>query len=78
MFCNCEIKKGSFQLDNGTVCCCVCELEIKQKYSGGLRIGSGAKPKYNEPTDTIAFRVPKSKIPEITFLVKKKLKEYEC
>ena len=29
MFCNCEIKKGSFQLDNGIVCCCVCEKEIK-------------------------------------------------
>jgi hypothetical protein len=76
MFCNCEIKKGSFELDNGTICCCICELEIKQKHSGGNRIGSGAKPKYNEPTTTIAFRVPLSKVDELKDMVNNKLSEW--
>lgn len=44
---------------------------------GGSRLGSGAKPKYNEQTKTIAFRVPKSKVIELKQLVKNKLKEYE-
>lgn len=37
---------------------------------GGTRKGSGAKPKYNEPTKTIAFRVPESKIEHIKSIVK--------
>ena len=40
---------------------------------GGARQGSGAKPKYNEPTKTIAFRVPVSKIAEIKKTVKSML-----
>lgn len=37
---------------------------------GGSRKGAGAKPKYGEPTTTIAFRVPLSKVDEIKSLVK--------
>jgi hypothetical protein len=43
---------------------------------GGIRKGAGAKPKYNEPTTTIAFRVPISKVEEIKSLVKSKLIKY--
>ncbi len=43
---------------------------------GGTRKGAGAKPKYNEPTTTIAFRVPVSKVAEIKSLVKSKLIKY--
>ena len=45
----------------------------KDKKSGGYRKGSGAKPKYNEPTTTSAFRVPESKIDELKDIVKAKL-----
>ena len=27
LFCECEIKGSSFQLDNGVICCCKCEKE---------------------------------------------------
>ena len=37
---------------------------------GGKREGAGAKPKYNEPTKTTAFRVPISKIDEVKKLVR--------
>ncbi len=30
-FCICEIKGSSFQLDNGTICCCKCEKEAENK-----------------------------------------------
>ncbi len=50
---------------------------MKQSKKGGKRPFSGAKPKYNEETTTIAFRVPKSKVFEVKELVKNKLKEYE-
>lgn len=43
---------------------------------GGIRKGAGAKPKYNETTTTIAFRVPISKVEEIKSLVKTKLIQY--
>lgn len=43
---------------------------------GGTRQGSGAKPKYNEPTTTIAFRVPTSKVDELKLIVKSKLFEW--
>ena len=43
---------------------------IKQ---GGKREGSGAKPKYNEQTKTIAFRCPLSKVDELKMIVKSKL-----
>ena len=41
---------------------------------GGHRKNSGAKPKYNEPTKTITFRVPVSKVPEIKQLISDYLK----
>jgi hypothetical protein len=44
---------------------------------GGSRKGSGAKQKYNEPTKTLAFRVPESKIDEIKELVKSKLELFK-
>ena len=48
----------------------------KLKGSGGKRIGSGAKPKYNEKTKTFAFRCPLSKIEELKLYVKSKLSEW--
>ena len=43
---------------------------------GGTRKGSGAKPKYNEPTKTVAFRCPLSKIEELKTIVKSQLSEW--
>jgi hypothetical protein len=44
-------------------------MEKLKKQRGGTRQGSGAKPKYNEPTKTISFRVPISKIEVIKKMV---------
>lgn len=41
---------------------------------GGTRSNAGAKPKYNEKTTTIAFRVPMSKVDDIKALVADRLK----
>lgn len=41
---------------------------------GGYRENAGRKEKYGEPTKRIGFRVPESKVDEITELVKNKLK----
>jgi len=49
--------------------------KVKNTY-GGKRKGSGAKPKYNEKTTTIAFRCPQSKVSELKSLVKAKLCEW--
>jgi len=47
---------------------------MKEKETrGGTRKGSGAKPKYNEETKTVAFRCPISKIDELKQLNKAKL-----
>ena len=43
---------------------------MKKEKRGGKRPNSGAKPKYSEPTITIAFRVPISKVNEVKELVK--------
>lgn len=43
---------------------------------GGTRQGSGAKPKYNEETKTVAFRCPVSKVDELKIVVKSKLSEW--
>ena len=43
---------------------------------GGTRKGSGAKPKYNEETKTVAFRCPMSKVDELKLVVKSKLSEW--
>ncbi len=44
-------------------------METKKETRGGTRKGSGAKPKYIEPTKTVAFRVPVSMVDEIKHLV---------
>jgi len=46
------------------------ELHKKKETRGGTRKGSGAKPKYDEPTKTIAFRVPISRIEHVKSLLK--------
>lgn len=46
------------------------------KTRGGTRQGSGAKPKYNEQTKTVAFRCPISKVDELKLVVKSKLSEW--
>jgi hypothetical protein len=43
---------------------------------GGKRPFSGAKPKYNEETKTVAFRCPLSKVDELKLIVKSKLSEW--
>ena len=44
---------------------------------GGKRPFSGAKPKYNEQTKTIAFRVPVSRIEHVKSIVKTLLEGWE-
>ncbi len=41
---------------------------------GGKRINSGAKHKYSEPTKTVTFRIPESKIKEVKKIVADYLK----
>ena len=48
-----------------------------KKEWGGARKGSGAKPKYNEKTTTIAFRVPISKVEEVKVLIKDKQTQWK-
>jgi len=45
---------------------------MKAKH-GGIRKNAGSKPKYDEPTKTVSFRVPISKIEEIKLLITHKL-----
>lgn len=52
-------------------------MKTKKETRGGTRQGSGAKPKYNEPTTTIAFRVPLSKVDELKDIVNTRLQEYK-
>lgn len=47
---------------------------MKKQNRGGKRKGSGRKPKYNEPTETISFRVPVSKTAKVKEAVKKIIK----
>lgn len=46
---------------------------MTKKQRGGTRLNSGAKPKYNESTTAIAFRVPISHKERITKIVKEYL-----
>jgi len=48
----------------------------KETKRGGIRQGSGAKPKYNEETKTVSFRCPVSKIDELKATVKDKLSDW--
>jgi hypothetical protein len=43
---------------------------MKEENRGGSRRNAGAKPKYNEPTKTTAFRIPISKIDEVKKMVR--------
>ena len=51
-------------------------LGVKKETRGGTRQGSGAKPKYNEQTKTVAFRCPVSKVDELKIIVSSKLSEW--
>jgi len=44
---------------------------------GGKRKGSGNKPKYGEPTTTIAFRVPISRKEHVKTVMNKLLDEWK-
>ncbi len=48
----------------------------KKETRGGTRQGSGAKPKYNEETKTVAFRCPISKIEEVKALINHTLSKW--
>lgn len=48
----------------------------RKKGRGGKRKGAGRKPSFGEPTTTIAFRVPKSKVKDIKKTVKKRLSSF--
>ncbi len=48
----------------------------KKENRGGTRQGSGAKPKYNEPTTTVAFRCPLSKVDKLKTIVKSSLSKW--
>jgi len=50
----------------------------KKETRGGKRKGSGAKPRYNEPTKTIAFRVPISIIEHVKSVLKTLLERISC
>ena len=52
-------------------------MKKKQETRGGTRKGSGAKPKYNEETKTVAFRCPLSKVNELKWIINAKLNEYK-
>jgi len=49
---------------------------VNKDKRGGVRDGSGAKPKYSEQTKTVAFRCPLSKVDELKNIVKSKLSEW--
>lgn len=46
---------------------------MKKENRGGKRANSGSKPKYSEPTKTVSFRVPISKIEEVKGVIKELL-----
>lgn len=46
------------------------DKQFRKPGRGGKRKGAGRKPKYSEPTTTIAFRVPESKVKSVTDIVK--------
>ena len=45
-------------------------MKAKKETRGGPRKGTGPKPKYNEATTTVAFRVPVSKKEKVKKMVK--------
>jgi len=51
-------------------------MKNKKEKRGGTRKGSGAKPKYNEETKTVAFRCPLSKVEKLKEIVNNQLSEW--
>jgi hypothetical protein len=49
---------------------------MKSKKQGGKRKGAGRKSPFTEPTKTVSFRCPVSKVAELKALVKSKLSEW--
>jgi hypothetical protein len=47
---------------------------MESKNHGGKRQNSGAKQKYGEPTKSVTFRIPESKIKDVKNLVSYYLK----
>ena len=48
----------------------------KQDFRGGKRKNAGRKSAFSEPTKTVSFRCPMSKVDEIKLIVKFKLSEW--
>jgi hypothetical protein len=48
----------------------------KQDFRGGKRINAGRKSAFSEPTKTVSFRCPLSKIDELKLYVTDKLSEW--
>lgn len=48
---------------------------IGENTHGGRRAGAGAKLKYGEPTKTVTFRLPVSKIADIRAMIKNELEK---
>ena len=51
-------------------------MKSKKEKRGGTRKGAGAKHKFGEPTATIAFRVPGSKVDEARKFVNSMLEKW--
>lgn len=51
-------------------------MEIKKEKRGGKRLNSGRKPAFSEPTKTVSFRCPVSKIDELKLIVKSTLSKW--
>lgn len=48
----------------------------KKLKQGGKRKNAGRKSAFNEPTKTVSFRCPMSKVDELKLIVKSKLSEW--
>jgi len=48
----------------------------KMQLRGGKRKNAGRKSPFSEPTKTVAFRCPMSKVDELRLIVKSKLSEW--
>lgn len=51
---------------------------MKEKKQGGKRKGAGRKSSFSEPTRTVSFRCPLSKIEELKLYVTAKLSEWSA
>jgi len=65
---------GKLKNENGE---CECPDSWKKNTHGGAGRGQGNHQKYNEPTKTIAFRCPASKVPEMKVMVKTMLSKWK-